>query len=428
MVRKAKGRGFKTTPADMHRVAAMPKGERPRKRVYERLTDGYIETVFDHAEGEPRGIVWDSEVRGLQVRIGKRRVTFQFLQEHSRSRPGKKPLRTVSFERIGFWPAMNVADARKAALVIAGRIAAGHIKPGKKAAMTLDVAMAEYIEHLKAQAAKRGKPATWARLAGSLTRIHLLPVLGPWTLAELAAAPVAVRDWHRKIKSRVSANRCATLLSAAYRFAAKLDRSLPPFNPISAVRLNDEEPAQSAMPFAKFAAWSRAVESLPPIRAAFYKLVLLTGMRSGEASRLKWSDVDVRARTITIRNAKAGADIVVPMSSAIWRELKRARRSGVRLAAVDGARARDDGVIFPNVKNWNDALDFKGHTLRHTYRSVAADLGIDELQSRLLLGHSLVGINQRYVTRAVLEGGPGLRAAQAKISKRIVELLNQAQC
>jgi integrase len=238
-----------------------------------------------------------------------------------------------------------------------------------------------------------------------------LPTLGSWSLAEIAAAPAAVRDWHAKVKHPVSGNRCAALLSATFRYASRLDRSLPPVNVISAVRLNAETPKQSAMPFADFPKWNAAVESLPAIRAAFYKFVLLTGMRSGEAARLKWSDIDVPTRSITLPKAKAGADIVIPLSAALARELKRARRG-------DG-----DGVIFPNVKNWNDALDFKGHALRHTWRSVAADLGVDELQARLLLGHSLVGISQSYVTRAVLSGGPGLRAAQRIVSRRIVELL-----
>jgi len=59
----------------------------------------------------------------------------------------------------------------------------------------------------------------------------------------------------------------------------------------------------------------------------------------------------------------------------------------------------------------------------HTFLSVAADPGIDELQRRLLTAHSLVGINQSYITRAIVEGGPGLRAAQRRVSRRIVELL-----
>jgi integrase len=327
-------------------------------RTYRHLTDGYIETVFDQAEGEPR-LIFDSEVRGLQCRVGKRRVTFAFMQEHS-----IRKHRSTSYERIGLWPAMDVKSARKAALQVAGRIAAGYLKPGKREAATLNQAWSEYLEHLKAQAARRGKPAIWARTSNSMVQIHLLPIFGTWSLAELAAAPAAVRDWHAKVEHPVSANRCASLLSAAYRYAAKIDRSLPPFNPISAVRMNKEEPAQSAMPFSDFPAWRAVVDLLPPLHAAFYRFVLLTGMRSGEASRLRWSDVSAKSRSITLPKAKARADIVVPMSAAIARELVRARNVGVK-----------GPLIFPGAKKWNDDLSAKGHALRHTFRSVAADLG-----------------------------------------------------
>lgn len=59
----------------------------------------------------------------------------------------------------------------------------------------------------------------------------------------------------------------------------------------------------------------------------------------------------------------------------------------------------------------------------HRFLSVAADLGIDELQRQLLTGRSLVGTSQSYITRAVVEGGPGLRGAQQRISQRVVDLL-----
>ena len=53
-----------------------------------------------------------------------------------------------------------------------------------------------------------------------------------------------------------------------------------------------------------------------------------------------------------------------------------------------------------------------------------ADLGIDELISHYLLGHAPAGISQRYILKLILASGPAMRAAQAKISRRIVALLN----
>jgi integrase len=305
---------------------------------------------------------------------------------------------------------MNVADARKEALQRAALVAAGRPQPGKRTAITLEAATADYIASLEA----RGKKS--ARFVASLMRIHLLPDFGRFTLAELSDAPALMRDHHLKISKHkpVAANRVMSQLSAIYRHASRLDRSLPPASPVSAVRFNREEPKQSAMPFDKFPEWRERVEALPKIRQGYHRLLLLTGMRGGSAQRLKWTDVNVKARTITLRGLpghKIRKDISVPMTSAIASALKL-------------ARPMREGVIFPSARKWNDRLPYKGHDLRHTFLSVAADLGIDELQRRLLTAHSLVGINQSYITRAIVEGGPGLRAAQRRISKRIVELLD----
>lgn len=101
---------------------------------------------------------------------------------------------------------------------------------------------------------------------------------------------------------------------------------------------------------------------------------------------------------------------MVPLSSAIARELKR-------------ARGADDVRVFPGAEWFKDELPAKGRALRRTYRTVAADLAVNEVLTRLLMGHSMSGINQSYINALVLTGGPGLREAQRKISQRIVTLL-----
>jgi integrase len=63
--------------------------------------------------------------------------------------------------------------------------------------------------------------------------------------------------------------------------------------------------------------------------------------------------------------------------------------------------------------------------LRHTYRTIAADCGVDEMLAHLLLGHAPEGISQRYVARMILSSGPALRRAQAAISRRIRSLLEK---
>ena len=68
-------------------------------------------------------------------------------------------------------------------------------------------------------------------------------------------------------------------------------------------------------------------------------------------------------------------------------------------------------------------LPVRGHGLHHTWRTVAADVGIDELHAHVMLGHAPKNISESYITRLVLAAGPALRQAQRKVSQRIVALL-----
>jgi len=64
-----------------------------------------------------------------------------------------------------------------------------------------------------------------------------------------------------------------------------------------------------------------------------------------------------------------------------------------------------------------------GNSLRHAYRSIAEQLQVNDVSIRLLMGHSLVGISAAYISKMMMHAGPSLRASQAAISRRIVELL-----
>jgi integrase len=379
-----------------------------------KLTDGWARAA---QEFETRGVFHDAELKGFRCRVGVHRMTFFFFQEHR-----VHGVRSCTCKRLGFWPSMTTDDARRAALEIAGRNASGRIEPGRRTAVKFESAMAEYLAHLRAQAAKRGKPARWAYAVESINRVHLSPRWGQWSLAEMSDAPGAIRDWHKQVtrdRGPVIANKAAKVMRAAYRFAAKLNRGLPPALPTSAVAMNVESPRQISV--TDWPAWAAAWRSIrSPVRRAFHLAQLLTGARGGELLKLKWADVDCKKRTLTIRNAKAGQDIVVPLSSAISRALRMARDYS----------GHDPVWVFPgsgksgHIAKGSDGLPLAGHALRHTWRNVAHEVGIDELSAHLLLGHAPAGVSARYLHTLALSLGPGLRKAQRAISKRIVALLS----
>lgn len=79
--------------------------------------------------------------------------------------------------------------------------------------------------------------------------------------------------------------------------------------------------------------------------------------------------------------------------------------------------------IWPGAVKWKDPLPYQGHALRHTYITLAADIHVNQILVRLLVGHALRGVHEKYITQMVMEGGEGLRQAQRRISRRIMTLL-----
>ena len=62
-----------------------------------------------------------------------------------------------------------------------------------------------------------------------------------------------------------------------------------------------------------------------------------------------------------------------------------------------------------------------GHILRHTYRTIAQRVGIDKIEARLLLDHTVPGIDGVYTHEKALSDK--LLAAQERMSEAILALI-----
>src|SRR5665213_2974635 len=148
----------------------------PTKKVKQLITDPYIGALQDF---DKRGIIWNSKVAGLRIRVGQHRISWSYFQQHRIH--GK---RSTTCRSLGHWPVVNADDARKAALVISGRIAAGRREPGLRTSVRFDAALDEYLKFLRAKSARKGKPARHALNVEKLRRQFLSPEFGRWPLAD----------------------------------------------------------------------------------------------------------------------------------------------------------------------------------------------------------------------------------------------------
>lgn len=397
-----------------------PKDGAPRPQ---ELTDENVharQEFFDRESGDKAKYYPDSKLPGLFAYIGPRKATWIY-----RERRSVKGKRRMVFKNLGEYPHIGVAEARKRCAIAMGLTAQNIDKPIQGEPTKFETAFAAYLEYLKAQAEKKGKPPRWHDNVKKLGDSIILPEFAKWTLIDLSDNPDAVADWHKRVTKKhgpVSANHCARVVRATYKRAARRNRSLPVPLPTSAVDWNDETPSQKALAFKAFPAWFEAwcrIDSA--IRQAYHLAGILTGARPGELARRHWRDYSDNEQTLTIGKAKAGKDIVIPISEEIAAVLKMARADAEAL----GFEVGPDAPIFPGCtqKGYRDRLPARGNMLRHTYRTVAADLGVDDLISHFLLGHAPKGISQKYVATLILANGPAMRKEQGRISKRMLKLL-----
>jgi integrase len=141
-----------------------------------------------------------------------------------------------------------------------------------------------------------------------------------------------------------------------------------------------------------------------PAAVAAARFLALTGWRSGEALELRWVDIDLVRRTATLPNTKTGRS-VCPLSREACDMLRnRTRSSDLVFPATRG----DTDVIMSGFKKmWKKiaelgklSADVTPHTLRHSFTSLAADLGYSELTIGALVGHKGRTITSRYVHSA----------------------------
>jgi integrase len=266
------------------------------------------------------------------------------------------------------------------------------------------------------------KPSTLATDRGRIER-HIKPLLGRRTVASVTREDieafmhdVAAGKTAGKTKTerrglahvrggKGTASRTVGLLGAIFTYAVR--HRMRPDNPVRGVvrpadgrrerRLSDEEYKALGTALRKAEAanvWPSAI-----VAARF---LALTGWRSGEALALRWDEIDLERRTARLGDTKTGQSLR-PLSHAACDLLQNIVQTGELVFQATRGNARMAG--FP--KFWAKIAKFGGlpadvtpHTLRHSYASLAGDLGYSEPTIAALIGHKGHSITSGYVHTA----------------------------
>ena len=126
-----------------------------------------------------------------------------------------------------------------------------------------------------------------------------------------------------------TANGVMRALRAIWNYASERSSDMPP-NPVKLKRqwhpVRARERHLSASDMAKF--YAAVKELASPIGRDYLLLVLFTGLRRREATALKWSDVDLEGRTLSIpaERTKGGRTLDLPLTDFVF-DLLTARRA-----------------------------------------------------------------------------------------------------
>ena len=139
-----------------------------------------------------------------------------------------------------------------------------------------------------------------------------------------------------------------------------------------------------------------------PYLKAIILLALNTGLRKGNLMALRWDQVDLQRRLITVPRTKNGEFHIVPMSDAVVDELRRLLKQRLQGAeyvfAPPGKDAqRDLRKAWVRVKRESGiSPTFRFHDLRHTFASYLVMKGVDLRSVQTLMGHKDITMTLRY--------------------------------
>jgi integrase len=396
---------------------------------------------------QPGQVIWDAAVPGFGARRQKDAVAYMVL---FRTAEGRKRWQTIGRHGAPWTPEQAREEARR----LLGDVAKGIDPAAEKQAKRRAVTVAELCDQYWADAeagrllVRGGRPKKALTLASDRGRIegHIKPLLGRLAVAAVTrqdveqfmhAVAAGKTAQSRKTKPRgVSkvrggqgvATRTVGLLGGILAYAVK--RGLRGDNPAHGVEKFAENRRERRLTEAEYAALGaglrQAEVTIWPPAVACLRFLALTGWRSGEAVALRWQDVDLTRRTAILPDTKTGRSMR-PLSHAACDLLRALPRLG------DGAlvfpASRGDGLMLGFKKFARRIVALAGlpadvtpHTLRHSFASLAADLGYSEPTIGALIGHKGQGITARYMHAA----DAVLLAAADAVARRTAELMGDA--
>ncbi len=344
----------------------------------------------------------DSEESGLRLRVSASGAkSFTVLRRVS----GKLQRVTLgAFTRPGDKvPRMTVEMARKAKRKTDGAIATGidpnaEKKASRERGKTLSAVLADYF---------RSNTSLKERTRSDYEKV-LSEFCADWldtALTEITRESIKRRHAkHGAERSEARANNAVRVLRALFYFAGITPN--PAANPKKkgpgGAFLFDDRRKRTRIAPREMPAWWGAVSEMQGRRidsgardaSDLLRLLLLTGLRAGEACRLRWEHVNVAEGVITITDTKNRDDHVLPLGSLLRAVIERRHRNRGRAQFVFSLKGDPaEPYSYNTLRGWfevvaaESGVKISAHDCRRTFASIAESLDVSAYAVKRLLNH-----------------------------------------
>lgn len=183
------------------------------------------------------------------------------------------------------------------------------------------------------------------------------------------------------------------------------------------------------------APWYQAVmnlsnDSIAPNREVvkdFLLLVLFTGLRRNEAAKLTWNRVDLKDKTIVIKDTKNHTDHTLPLTDFLY-DLLTKRKAEAKTKYVFPNETNTGYMTDPKKQITNvvkeSGVSFSTHDLRRTFITIAESLDISAYSLKRLLNHKMTNdVTAGYIISDVER----LREPMQKITDYILKCIGKKE-